>query len=140
MEIINSVVAIITTEDVNAAIVHDCRVPIARRWWLRPLLRHDFEPVIRLKAEPEEVVSSVRAVVPSEDIEVILKCNRGVKGTRTWRMTFVGLRWFDLMPSIWLLKKVVSRSTNDVLARERVNGSECLVVRVGRDRLPGIDH
>jgi hypothetical protein len=120
MEVVNSVVAIITSKDVYASVVHDCCVTVSGGRWLRAACRNNFNPVVGLEVESEKVIAAISTVISPKYIEVVFHSNRSVKRSWTRRMAFIGLLGFNLMPSIRFLKKVVFRTSNDILAIERV--------------------
>lgn len=74
MEIVHAIESIITTEDVNASVVHDGRVPVTSTWWRCVECGLDLGPLLGIKVEFEKIVSSVGAVVASKDIKVVSYC------------------------------------------------------------------
>lgn len=120
VKVVDSVVAIIPTEDVDASVVHDCGVPVTWRRWLGTFLGNYLKPVVRLEAESEEVIPSVSSIVSSENIKVVFERDRGMERSWAWRVTLVGLRWLNLVPGVRLLEEVVARATYDVLSAKRV--------------------
>ena len=72
MEVINSVVAVVATKDIDAASVdHGC-VTIPRTRWLGTTIFIQLTPGIGRKVEAEEVVAAIGAIVAAEDIEVVV--------------------------------------------------------------------
>ena len=89
VEVINSVVPIITSKYVDAAIMHNCGVTISWRWWLCVPERRKLAPRIGLEIEAVEVITPVRSIVPTEDVEVVLEGDGGMQRTWAWWMHFV---------------------------------------------------
>ena len=73
MEVINSIITIVATENINAASVDHRCVPVARARRLRTSVRVELAPIIRRKVEAKEVISAISAIVASEDIEVVIE-------------------------------------------------------------------
>ena len=73
VEIVNSVVAIISAKNVDAAVVDDRCMPVSWRRGLGSFLRDDFDPVVGLEAEFEKIIAPVGSVVPSENIKVVFE-------------------------------------------------------------------
>ena len=72
MEVINSVVAVVATKDIDAASVdHGC-VTISRTRRLGTAIFIQLTPGIGRKVEAEEVVAAIGAIVAAEDIEVVV--------------------------------------------------------------------
>ena len=73
MEVINSIIAIVATENINAASVDNGSVAITRARRLRTSVRVELAPIICRKVEAEEVISAIGPIVPPEDIEVVIE-------------------------------------------------------------------
>ena len=72
MEVINSVVAVVATKDIDAASVDYSSVTIPRTRWLGTAVCIQLTPGIGRKVEAEEVVAAIGAIVAAEDIEVVV--------------------------------------------------------------------
>ena len=78
MKIIDSIVSIIATEDVNTSIVDDCSMSIS---WGRRLcisVRGKLTPGISLEVKAIKIVTPVCSIVPTENVEVVLEGNRSM--------------------------------------------------------------
>lgn len=102
MEVVDSIIAVVSSEDVDAAVVYDSCVTVTGRRRLRAFLGDNFKPVVGLEAEAEEIVPSVGAIVAAKYVEVVLECNRCVQRPGTGWVAFVCLRWLNLMPCVGL--------------------------------------
>ena len=89
MEIINAVVSIVAAKDIDVTTMDNCSVavPWARR--LSTAVRIKFTPCVSGEIEAEEVVPPVRTIIAAEYVEVVVDCDRGVKGP--WA------RWVNLI-------------------------------------------
>ena len=72
MEVVNPVVPIVPPKDVYAPVMHDRGVPISRRGWLRVAVGGELAPRVSLEVEAVEVVTPVRSIVASKNVEVVL--------------------------------------------------------------------
>ena len=72
MEVINSVVAVVATKDIDAASVDHSCVTIPRTRWLGTAICIQLTPGIGRKVEAEEVVAAIGAIIAAEDIEVVV--------------------------------------------------------------------
>lgn len=72
VEVINSVVAIVATEDVDAATVNHSCVAVSGARRLRAAVRIELTPVVRRKVEAEKVVPAVGAIVAAENVEIVV--------------------------------------------------------------------
>ena len=79
VEVVDSVVAIVSTKDVDAAIMDNRGVPVPRRWRLGIAEWGKLAPRIRLEIEAIEVITPVCTVVPTENVEVVLEGDGGVQ-------------------------------------------------------------
>lgn len=79
VEVVDSVVAIVSTEDVDAAIMDNCGVPVPWRRRLGVAEWGELAPRIRLEIEAIEVITPVCTVVPTENVEVVLEGDGGVQ-------------------------------------------------------------
>ena len=89
MKIIDSIVSIIATEDVNTSVVDDCSMSIS---WGRRLcisIWGKLTPGISLEVKAIEIVTPVRSIVPTENVEVVLEGDGGMQRTWAWWMHFV---------------------------------------------------
>lgn len=120
MKIVNSIVAIITSEYIDASVIHNCGVTISGGRWLGATCRNNFNPVIGLEVESKEVIASISSIVSTKYIEVVFHGNRSVQRSGARWVSFVSLLGFNLMPSIRFLKKMVFGTSNYILAIERV--------------------
>ena len=73
VEVVHSIVAIISSEDVDAAAMHDCSVAITRRWRLGAAIRIELAPCVRAEIEAKEVITSIAPVVAAKDVEVVIQ-------------------------------------------------------------------
>jgi hypothetical protein len=71
MKIVYSIVSIISAENVDAPIVHNCCMPVPRRRRLRSTLWNNLDPIICLETESEEIVSPISAVVSAKNVKVV---------------------------------------------------------------------
>ena len=79
MEVVDSIITIVSTEDVDAAIMDNSGVPVPWGWWLGVAEWGKLAPRIRLEIEAIEVIAPVCAVVPTENVEVVLEGDGGVE-------------------------------------------------------------
>jgi len=79
VEVVDSVVAVVSSEDVDAAVVYDSSVAVTGRRRLRAFLGDDFKPVVGLEAEAEKIIPSVCSIVAAKYVEVVLERNRCVQ-------------------------------------------------------------
>ena len=135
MEVINAIVPVVSTENVDSTSVDDCSVAVTWTGWLRASVRVKLRPCIRCEVEAVEVIPSIRAVVPAEDVEVIVDCDAGVERARTGRVDFILLRLLDLVPGVHLLQQVLVRATDDIGAVEQGCVESVLLLVV---RIPGV--
>jgi hypothetical protein len=71
MKIVDTIVAIIPAENINAPIVHNRSVAISRRRRRRAALRDYFDPIIGLEAESEKIIPPICAIVSSKNVEIV---------------------------------------------------------------------
>ena len=72
MKVINSVVAVVATKDIDAASVDHSCVTIPRTRWLGTAVSIQLTPSIGRKVEAEEVIAAISAIVAAENIEVVV--------------------------------------------------------------------
>ena len=72
MEVINTVIAVVATKDIDAASVNHGCVTIPRTRWLGTAVCIQLTPSIGRKVEAEEVVAAIGAIIAAEDIEVVV--------------------------------------------------------------------
>ena len=72
MKVINTVVAVVATKDIDAASVDHSCVTIPRTRWLGTAVSIQLTPGIGRKVEAEEVITAVSAIVATKDIEVVV--------------------------------------------------------------------
>ena len=120
MEIVNSVVAIVSTKYVDASIMYDSSMTISRRWRLCIPIRWQLTPRVCLEIKAVKVITSVRTIVPTKNVEVVLKSDWCMKRSWTRWVYLVARRGFDLMPCIGLFEKMQISPTNNVLAVEEL--------------------
>ena len=119
VEVVNPVIPIVTTKDVNTATVdHGC-VTVTRTWRLRAPVRIQLTPVVRREVEAEEIISAISSIVATKDVKVVIERDGRVQTPRTWRMHLILLRLLDLMPGICLFKHVRVGSTDYICAVEQ---------------------
>ncbi len=75
MEVINSVIAVISAKNVDTSSMHDCRVSVTRARGLGAAIRVELTPRIRRKVEAEEVISTLSAIVATENVKIIVHGN-----------------------------------------------------------------
>ena len=75
VKVINSIVAIVPSENVDAATMHHCSVPVTRARWLRAAIWIQLTPCVRREVEAEEVVPPVASVIATKNVEIIVQCN-----------------------------------------------------------------
>lgn len=114
MKIIDSIVAVIASKNVNTPVVDHCGVPIPWRRRLGAALWNDLYPVVGLETKLEKIVSSVGSIIASEDIKIVFHRNRCMKRSRARRMALIGLGRLNLMPGVWFFKEMVSGTSNYV--------------------------
>ena len=119
MEVIDSVVAVVATKDIDAASVDHSGVSISWTWWLGTAICIQLTPSIGRKVEAEEVIATIGSIVAAKDIEVVVKGDWGVEGAWARRVYLISLRRLNLVPCIGLLKHVRVCSTNDACAVEK---------------------
>ena len=73
MEVIDTVVAVVATKDIDAASVDHSCVTIPRTWWLGAAVCIQLTPGIGRKVEAEEVIATIGSIVAAKDIEVVVK-------------------------------------------------------------------
>ena len=72
MEVINTIIAVVATKDINAsAMDHSC-VTISWTWWLGTAVCIQLTPGIGRKVEAEEVIATIGSIVAAKDIEVVV--------------------------------------------------------------------
>ena len=89
MKIIDPVVSIIPTEDVNTPIVDDCSMSISWRGRLCISIWSQLTPGISLEVKAIEIVTPVCSIVPSENVEVVFEGNGGMQRAWAWWMDLV---------------------------------------------------
>ena len=89
MKIINSIVSIIATEDVNTSVVDDCSMPISWRGRLCISIRGELTPGISLEVKAIKIVTPVCPIVPTENVEVVFESDRSMQRSWAWWMDFV---------------------------------------------------
>ena len=72
MEVINTIIAVVSTKDIDASAVDHSSVTISRTWWLGTAVCIQLTPGIGRKVEAEEVITAVSAIVATKDIEVVV--------------------------------------------------------------------
>ena len=72
MEVINSIVAVIATKDIDAAAVDHGSMAIPRTRWLGTAVCIQLTPGVGRKVEAEEVIAAISAIVATEYIEVVV--------------------------------------------------------------------
>ena len=72
MEVINTIIAVVATKDINASAVDHSCVTISRTWWLGTAVCIQLTPGIGRKVEAEEVITAVSTIVSTKDIEVVV--------------------------------------------------------------------
>ena len=72
MKVINSVVAVVATNDIDTASVDHGSVAVSWTWWLGTAVSIQLTPGIGRKVEAEEVVTAIGAIVAAENIEVVV--------------------------------------------------------------------
>ena len=72
VEIVDSVVAVISTEDVNAATMDDSRVSIPRAGRLRAPIGIELTPRVRGEVKAVEVIAAIGPIVASENVKVVV--------------------------------------------------------------------
>ena len=72
VKVIDSVVAVVPSENIDAPPIYNCGVPISWRGWLRVCHWENFGPEAVVEIKLKEVVPSVRAIVAAKDIEVVV--------------------------------------------------------------------
>lgn len=107
VEIIDSIVAVVASEDVDAVSINDSRVSVTWGGGLRVCDWKDFCPETVVEVELEKVVPSICSVVAAKDVEVIFNADRSMQRTRTGRVSFVNLMAFNHMPRPWLFNPVL---------------------------------
>lgn len=120
VEVINSVVAIVATENVDAVSIDDSRVSVTWGRRLRVCDGQDFCPKTVIEVELEKVVSAVRSVVSTKDVEIIFYADGGMQRARTGRMSFIHLKAFNYMPSSRLFNPVLGYVVFAAVGREDV--------------------
>ncbi len=75
MEVIHSVIAVISTKNVDTSTMHDCRVSVTRAWWLRAAICIELTPSISRKVEAEEVISAISAIIAAKNVKIVVHCN-----------------------------------------------------------------
>ena len=73
MEVINTVVAVVATKDIDAASVDHSSVSISWTRWLGTAICIQLTPGIGRKVEAEEVIATIGSIVAAKDIEVVVK-------------------------------------------------------------------
>lgn len=71
MKVVDAIVAIIPTKNINAPVIDDRSVTISRRWRRWTALRNYFYPIICLKAEAEKIVPPICAIVSTKNIKIV---------------------------------------------------------------------
>ena len=72
MKVINSVVAVVATKDIDTAAVDHGSVAVSWTWWLGTAVSIQLTPRIGRKVEAEEVVTAIGAIVAAKNIEVVV--------------------------------------------------------------------
>ena len=72
MEVINPVIAIVTSKNVDTATMNNCSVAITRARRLRTAVLVEFAPGVGREVEAEEIVASVGAVIATKDVKIIV--------------------------------------------------------------------
>lgn len=89
VEVVDTIISIVASKDVNAAAMdHGC-VPIARRRGLLAAVLIDLTPRVRAEIEAEEVISPVRTIVAAKNVEVVIHCDTRVQRARARWVSFV---------------------------------------------------
>jgi hypothetical protein len=78
VKVIDAVKPIVTTEDVDEALVQYSGVSVSCRW-RRIVDRKNLCPLIVIEVEFEEVVSAVCAVIAAKDVKIAVNCYGGVE-------------------------------------------------------------
>ena len=73
VEVINTVVAVVATKDIDAASVDHSGVSISRTRWLGTAICIQLTPGIGRKVEAEEVISAIRTIIAAKDVEVVIQ-------------------------------------------------------------------
>ena len=73
MEVINTVIAVVATKDIDAASVDHSGVSISWTRWLGTAICIQLTPGIGRKVEAEEVIATIGSIVAAKDIEVVVK-------------------------------------------------------------------
>ena len=73
MEIVYPVEPIVPAKNVNALRVDNCGVAISCAGRVRRAIGRQFFPRVRLEVEAIEVIAAVSAVVPTKNVEVVVK-------------------------------------------------------------------
>ena len=89
MEIIDAVISIVAAKDINTAAMYNCSVAIPGAGRLSTAVRVEFTPGVSREIETEEVVPSIRTIIASKDVEVVVHSDRSVQRSRTRRVNFV---------------------------------------------------
>jgi hypothetical protein len=97
MKVIYSVESIVAAKNVNCPLIDNGCVSVSCwGWWI--FNRQYFRPWVSLKVKLEKVISTIRAIISSKDIEVTVKSHWRMQRPRTWWVIFVILLMFDQMP------------------------------------------
>ena len=106
MEIVNSIVPIVPTEDVNASAVDHSSVSISGTGWLRAAVRIQLTPVIGRKIEAKEVITAISSIIATKNVKVVVESDGSMKTSRAWWVHLILLRLLYLVPGVGLLEHV----------------------------------
>ena len=79
MEVIHSVIPVVSSEDVDPSSVHNSSVTVTWTRWLWASISIKLKPGVRRKVEAVEIIPSISPIVPTEDVKVIVDCHASME-------------------------------------------------------------
>lgn len=70
MKVINAIIPIIPTENINASSIYNCSMSISWRGWLRIGYWQYFCPQAILEVKLEKIIPSIGSIISTKDIKV----------------------------------------------------------------------
>ena len=72
MEVVHSVIPVVSSEDIDPSSVYNCSVSVTWTGWLWASISIELRPRVRRKVEAVEIIPSISPIVPAEDVKVIV--------------------------------------------------------------------
>ncbi len=75
MEVIHSVIAVISAKNVDTSPMHDCCVSVTWAWGLWAAISVELAPRVRRKVKAEEVISTIGAIIATKNVKIVVHGN-----------------------------------------------------------------